>query len=108
MKEEPKICEVCGKPYEYQLQIEYKDGKKFCRHDGDCIDNVTIKRRHANAAASEEAMILAAKTKAIEDQTNPMVTINAPERGKQAFQIPEKVVESIKEKVAPEIETLLE
>ncbi len=31
-----KLCEVCGKPYEYQLKIRYlPNGKKECRHDGD-------------------------------------------------------------------------
>jgi len=30
-----KICEVCGKPYDYQLRVYYyPDGTKECEHDG--------------------------------------------------------------------------
>jgi len=32
-----KICEVCGKPYEYQLKTKYIDGKHYCWHDGEFI-----------------------------------------------------------------------
>lgn len=31
-----KICEICGKPYLYQLRIKYlQDGIKICFHDNE-------------------------------------------------------------------------
>ena len=34
-KERKKICDVCGKPYEFSLRVIYRpDGTKECEHDG--------------------------------------------------------------------------
>lgn len=32
-----KICEICGKPYQYQLKIKYIDGKRYCYHDNEFV-----------------------------------------------------------------------
>jgi len=66
-------------------------------------------QRRLNIEASAYALKLAQEARARDREENPMVTINPPagEGNKKPVQVPKKVVESIEEKVTPELEELL-
>ena len=49
-----KICEVCGKPYLYQLKIMYlPGGRKECRHDGDFFHDNLVFSQHEKKLAEK-------------------------------------------------------
>jgi hypothetical protein len=98
----PKICEVCGKPYEYALTVHYnKDGTKTCEHDNPSAGPSKVDaRRKENAAASAIARQQAAEYAGSRPREE-MVTINPPkgDTGKKPEVVPKIVVDSIQQKI---------
>jgi len=91
-------CPICGSPVQLDPAYLAVDTKPSLEA-----------QRRLNAEASAYALKLANEARARDREENPMVTINPPpgESGKKPLRVPKKVVESIEEKVSPEIEKLL-
>ena len=98
------ICEVCGKPYEFALSITYLNGKKSCRHDDPSTgQSKIVKKRHANAMASAEALRLAGEQRALEGEAMiPVKSTQAGSAGK-VESIPKKIIEGLTEKMKVEL-----
>lgn len=108
------ICPVCGKRYDYALTVTYNpDGTKTCEHDVIRAKGKQQTQRHANEEASVVALRLAAEARAGDRAIGEgkMIPVTSTQEGKnkgKTEMIPEKVVESILQKVGPEVATLEE
>ena len=110
-REESKknICPVCHREYEYALSVHIDKGKQTCLHDSDVPQKSKAQiKRHANYEASVYVLKLAADQKRadVEMGKDKMVDIRSTQKGSagQITRLPEFVIKSIEEKVAPELE----
>jgi hypothetical protein len=116
------LCSTCG--FKFTVESEYSDNtkldlpKKFCPECGQKkiqIDpqflGVSMKpsakaQARMNIEASRVALEMAAKQKRQDEEMeiNKEITVTSHQKGSEGkqFKVPKKVVESIREKVAPE------
>jgi hypothetical protein len=104
------ICPICGKTYLYALTVHYDKGKRWCEHDKIATEN---HQKNVNVDASKMAIEMATKQKEVDRQNglDRMVAVRSEQKGKnfgQTEQIPERVIKSLEEKVAPILENLPE
>ena len=101
------ICPICHKEYEYQLRVSVVDGKTTCLHDSKVPTNKTRLKRHENYDVSMMALKMAAEQKRMDlemgvNKEIPITSYQKGSEGKTAM-LPEKVVRSIEQKVAPSL-----
>jgi len=102
------ICPVCLRPYEYQLRVSVVDGKTTCLHDSKIPTNKTRLKRHENYDASMMALKMAAEQKRmdLEMGVNKEVSVQSYQKGSfgKTEMLPQKVIESLEKKIAPELQ----
>ena len=102
------ICPICHKEYEYQLRVSIVDGKTTCLHDSKVPTDKTRLKRHANYDASMMALKMAVEQKRmdLEMGVNKMEVVQSYQKGSfgKTEMLPQKVIESLEKKIAPELQ----
>jgi len=103
LNSENKICNVCGKPYEFALAVKYLNGIATCEHDNPDIGLSKLeKQRKQNRLASEDANRLAVNFAA--NQPKEETVRIEPKyfndgKKRQALDVPKKVVANIEKDI---------
>ena len=102
------ICPICHKEYEYQLRVSVVDGKTTCLHDSKIPTDKTRLKRHENYDVSMMALKMAAEQKRMDMEmgVNKMEVVRSYQKGSfgKTEMLPQKVIDSIREKVTPELQ----
>jgi len=102
------ICPICHEEYEYQLRVGVVDGKTTCLHDSKVPTDRARLKRHANYDASMMALKMAAEQKRMDMEMGagkevPVTSYQKGSFGKTEM-LPQKVIESLEKKIAPELQ----
>jgi hypothetical protein len=99
-----KICNICGKPYEYALRIGYNDktGEQWCIHDTPSAKDKREIMRRSNREQTIEAQRMAAQAMAAEQAVNPDVIlspVDSPDNRSVYAREPIKIKKSLLEAI---------
>ena len=104
------ICPICNKSYEFALHTWQDENKKwYCEHDKADTGRKGISlKRHENYDASMMALKMAVEQKRmdLEMGVNKEVPVQSYQKGSfgKTEMLPQKVIESLEKKIAPELQ----